>query len=144
MNLGKAALLLAAGAALVLINSIRFRGRKAYDELDGFVTAEPECAPEENAETPDDAPNTQTCRAEILEARREMDPVTLQGWSRVTFLCEDGETRKMYFPGENGVYLLRGEKGALEHREGAFVSFEKDSGEIVGALYHIPAEAREE
>lgn len=144
MNLGKAALLLAAGAALVLINGIRFRSRKPYAELDGFVTDEPECTTDENAETYDEEKETETCRAEILEARREMDPVTLQGWSRVIFLCEDGETRKMYFPGENGVYLLKGERGVLEHHEGAFVSFEKDSGEIVGALYHIPAEDREE
>lgn len=88
-------------------------------------------------EETDDQTPTQMVRATIRSARREMDPVTLQGWSRVIFTCEDGEERKMYFPGENGVYLTAGESGILEHRDGAFVSFEKDSGEVVGALYHI-------
>lgn len=87
---------------------------------------------------------TETVRATIREACRDMDPVTLQGWSRVIFSCEDGAERKMQFPGENGLYLTEGESGLLEHRNGAFVSFEKDSGEIVGALYHIPAENGEE
>lgn len=85
----------------------------------------------------DELPPSQSIRATIKSARREMDPVTLQGWSRVIFACEDGEERKMYFPGDNGIYLTAGEDGLLEHRDGAFVSFEKDSGEIVGALYHI-------
>lgn len=83
---------------------------------------------------------TSTVRATIKSARREMDPVTLQGWSRVIFNCDDGVERKMFFPGDNGVFLVAGESGILEHREGSFVSFEKDSGEIVGAMYHIMPE----
>ena len=89
---------------------------------------------------PEELAPSQTIRATIRSARREMDPVTLQGWSRVIFDCEDGQERKMYFSGPNGVYLTAGEEGILEHRDGVFVSFEKDSGEIVGALFHIPAE----
>ena len=80
---------------------------------------------------------TQTVRAEIRSARRDLDPVTLQGWSRVTFLCEDGVERKMQFSGDNGVYLTKGETGVLEHLNGKFISFEKDSGEIVAPLYHL-------
>lgn len=93
--------------------------------------------PAENLPAQEDAVQTQCVPATIKSARREMDPVTLQGWSRVIFTCEDGKERKMYFPGENGVYLTAGERGILEHRDGAFVSFEKESGEIVGALYHL-------
>ncbi len=85
----------------------------------------------------EDAAQTQSVRAVIKAAQRDMDPVTLQGWSRVIFTCEDGVERKMYFPGKNGVYLVAGEHGLLEHRDGAFVSFEKDSGELVTPMYHL-------
>lgn len=95
------------------------------------------------AEPEEKAAETQTVRAVIKSAHRDMDPVTLQGWSRVIFNCEDGEERKMYFPGENGVYLVASEAGVLEHRDGAFVSFEKDSGEIVTPLFHLLPESEE-
>lgn len=85
----------------------------------------------------------QTCRAEILDACRDMDPVTLQGWSRVSFLCEDGETRKFTFAGVNGLYLVSGEKGLLEYRGKALVGFEKDSGEYVSPLFHVLPETEE-
>lgn len=98
--------------------------------------AETEMNEDDTAEEETLAPS-QMVRATIKSARREMDPVKLQGWSRVIFTCEDGEERKMYFSGPNGVYLTEGENGVLEHRDGRFISFEKDSGEIVGAMYHI-------
>lgn len=82
-------------------------------------------------------------RATIKSAARDHDPVTLQGWSRVTFSCEDGEERKMQFQGENGVYLVKGETGLLEHRNGSFVSFTKDSGEVVAALYRLRPDEEE-
>lgn len=143
MKLETIAKLLLGGAALALLFNIRHERRHANENTGEAVLTDAEESVQEDSAGEDTA-QTETCRAEILEARREMDPVTLQGWSRVTFRCEDGEERKMYFPGENGIYLLKGETGMLEHRDGAFVSFEKDSGEIVGALYHIPADGTEE
>lgn len=144
MKLATIVKLVLAGAAAAAMIGLKFWKTDRAEsemELDAFPEGEG-FEPAEDAG--EEAAQTQTCRAEIIEARREMDPVTLQGWSRVTFRCEDGEERKMYFPGENGVYLLKGENGLLEHCDGKFVSFEKDSGEIVGALYHIPAGETEE
>lgn len=86
---------------------------------------------------------TETVMATIKKLRRDLDPVTLTRWSGVVFTCDDGVERKMYFPGENGVYLMVGERGLLEHRDGAFVSFEKENGEIITPLFHIPAEQEE-
>lgn len=99
-------------------------------------------AENENAEEMD--AGTETVMATIKKLRRDLDPATLTRWSGVVFTCDDGVERKMYFPGENGVYLMVGERGLLEHRDGAFVSFEKENGEIVTPLFRIPAGREEE
>lgn len=120
---------------------------KKLGEILGDDAADAPDEEQQLAEMADDAsqPKAQTTyvRAVIKSAKRDLDPVTLQGWSRVTFTCEDGAEMKMCFPGSNGVHLVAGEAGLLEHSDGAFVSFEKDSGEIVAALYHIPADTEE-
>ena len=120
---------------------------KKLGEILGNDTADAPDGEKQLAEMADDAPQpeaqTTYVRAVIKSAKRDLDPVTLQGWSRVTFTCEDGTEMKMCFPGSNGVHLISGEAGLLEHSDGAFVSFEKDSGQIVAALYHIPADTEE-
>ena len=78
--------------------------------------------------------------AVIRESCRAMDPITLRGASKLSFTCEDGVKRDFFVPGENGVHLVAGERGILEYHGNTFVSFTKESGEIVGALYHIPPE----
>lgn len=83
------------------------------------------------------------CRACVKESNRAMDFMTLQGASRVTFLTEDGQTLKFHIPGESGAFLFKGDEGLLEYRDQTFLSFVKDSGEVVGAMYHIPAEETE-
>ncbi len=83
------------------------------------------------------------CRARVEESFRAMDFMTLQGASRVTFRTEDGQKLKFHIPGESGMFLKQGDTGILEYREQTFLSFVKDSGEIVGAMYHIPAEDTE-
>lgn len=106
------------------------------------VPATDACVEEDEAgEEPQE--ESRVCRAEILEACRDLDPVTLQGWSRVSFLCEDGVTRKFIFAGVNGLYLASGETGLLEYRGKAFVGFEKDSGEYITPLFHVLPEAEE-
>lgn len=120
---------------------------KGLFDTEGTIPEVQESEPQDDDESADEEEQeepAETVRATIKAASRDMDPVTLQGWSRVTFTCEDGEERKMYFPGENGVHLVAGERGILEHRNGAFISFEKDSGEVVGVLFHIPAGEEEE
>ena len=129
-------ILLLAGAALLAAAAVIRPVHKEADEM-------PDEETNKNDESADETP-TQTVRATIKTASRDLDPVTLKGWSRGIFTCEDGEERKMYFEGDNGVYLTKGETGILTHRDGAFVSFEKDSGEVVGALFHIPADAKED
>ena len=117
------------------------------DEVEERTDEEPdmdEDEPVNDAEAEQtDMPESQTCRAEILETCRDLDPVTLQGWSRVSFLCEDGETRKFTFAGVNGVHLVSGETGLLEYRGAAFVGFEKDSGEYISPLFHVLPDAEE-
>lgn len=83
------------------------------------------------------------CRASVEAASRAMDFMTLQGASRVTFRLEDDRKLKFYIPGESSAHLLRGDQGVLEYRGQTFLSFVKDSGEVVGALYYIPAEDTE-
>jgi len=82
--------------------------------------------------------------AVIKESCREMDPITLRGASRLSFQCDDGQKRDFFVPGESGVYLVAGERGSLEYQGTTFISFTKESGEVVGALYHIPAEEVDE
>lgn len=140
----------AAGAAAMLF---RHGPQDVVDEEEPVCANPPADVPEAEKAALNDADEApegaggpeenQTCRAEILEACRDMDPVTLQGWSRVSFLCEDGETRKFTFAGANGLYLVSGEKGLLEYRGKGFVGFEKDSGEYVSPLFHVPPETEE-
>ena len=94
------------------------------------------------AETIEEIPSSQLVWAEIRRVKHDMNPVTLSSWTRIVCDCEDGVERKMSFDGENGMYLSEGDTGMLEHRDGVFVSFEKDSGEVVAPLYHIPAEEK--
>lgn len=81
--------------------------------------------------------------ASVLESSRAMDPLTLQGASRVTFDCEDGKKRKLLIPGPNGVFLTKGDKGLLTFAGSAFISFEKDDGEFVSPLFHTLPDGRE-
>lgn len=102
--------------------------------------AKPASAPQE-AEEPavdkEDQAETATVRASIRHVKHDMDPVTLKGWTRLVCDCEDGVERKMTFEGATGVYMTDGEKGLLEHRDGVFVSFTKDSGEVITPMYRL-------
>ena len=94
-------------------------------------------------DAPDDAGVemvTVSVRAQITRVRNDMNPVTLRAWTRLECRTEFGEEMQMSFDGEYGIFLKAGETGVLEHRDGAFVSFTKDSGEVVAVLYRIPAE----
>ncbi|MBQ2954745.1 MAG: hypothetical protein IJE07_14540 [Clostridia bacterium] len=84
---------------------------------------------------------TTAVRATLRKVKHDMNPVTLQGWTRIICDCEDGVERTMSFDGDTGVYLMAGESGLLEHRDGVFVSFTKDSGEMVTKLYRMLPEA---
>lgn len=152
--MGKLAIAFLLGAAAGAVAMLFGRGpQDVVDEaepvhVDLPADVQEEGEPEvcEADETPEEAglpEENQTCRAEILEACRDMDPVTLQGWSRVRFLCEDGEERKFTFAGVNGLYLVSGETGLLEYRGKAFIGFEKDSGEYVSPLFHMLPETEE-
>lgn len=82
--------------------------------------------------------------AVVTAAWRAMDPVSFKGASVVTFLLEDGEERTLHIPGDNGQHLQVGDRGLLESQGDQFISFVKENGEVVGALYHIPANAVQE
>lgn len=99
--------------------------------------AQEPAAEAEEAVTLEPSPETRTVRAMIRRVKHDMNPVTLRGWTRIVCDCEDGAERTMSFDGETGVYLAAGESGLLEHREGVFVSFTKDSGEVVTGLYRL-------
>lgn len=130
----------AAGAATHYL--LRSRSEKQTDEEAAQPTTTYELDHEEAVIDGAEAAPVE-CRARVEEAMRAMDFMTLQGASRVTFCTEDGQKLKFHIPGENGAYLAKGDEGLLEYREQTFISFVKDSGEVVGAMYHIPAEDTE-
>lgn len=130
----------AAAAACLFLRKGSPQGQ-ADEQAAWLFTAEPDKSDEkcddDNEQNTADEGGVMTCQAEILETCRDLDPVTLQGWSRVRFLCEDGEKRKFFFSGSNGLYLASGEKGMLEYRGKEFIGFTKDSGEYVSPLFHV-------
>lgn len=80
--------------------------------------------------------------ASVRESSRAMDPLTLQGASRVTFDCADGKKRKFIIPGQNGAFLTKGDRGLLTFAGSAFISFEKEDGEFISPLFHTAPERR--
>lgn len=131
-------ILLVAGAALLAAACmLKSRGDEAPD-----IEAQP---PADAAAEAEEAGGTETVRATLRSVKHDMNPVTLQGWTRIVCDCGDGVVRKMSFDGETGVYLAAGESGLLEHHDGVFVSFTKDSGEVVAKLYRmLPEDGQEE
>lgn len=76
---------------------------------------------------------------QISSIQRDMNPLTLQGQSIVTFTGGDAPDVVFTIPSASGQYLRTGEWGMLEVQGDQFLSFTKDSGEIVGAMYHVPS-----
>lgn len=81
--------------------------------------------------------------AQVVSAVRAMDPVTFTGASRVTFRLPDGTEKRLHIPGDSGTHLIPGDCGMLAFSGDQFICFEKDNGEIVGALYYMPAPEEE-
>lgn len=79
--------------------------------------------------------------AVVTDNRRESSVITLKGWNVVSFRLEDGEERTFHIQGEQGRYLQEGDQGTLTYQEGAFLSFVKENGETVGAMYYLPPNA---
>lgn len=134
--------LLAAGAAGCLFLKESGAEQEDSDELSGQEATAAEEIGGAFAKGAQDAPAQ--CSAVVEDACRAMDIITLQGASRVTFRTADGQKRKYLIPGEGGLHLRPGDEGTLEYHGQTFISFTKESGEIVGALYYIPAEDTEE
>lgn len=82
--------------------------------------------------------SAKTVPAQVISASRAMDPVTFTGASRVTFRLPGGEKR-LIIPGDSGTHLIPGDSGMLVFSGDQFICFEKENGEIVGALYYAPA-----
>ena len=138
--------LIAGAAALVAAAFVTGVGRQNASE-EGSVNGQETLQNADDRQVADElAPvdgfqaDTQFVRATIRTVKRDMHPLKLQSWTRIVCDCEDGVERAMSFDGENGIYLAAGDTGILEHRDDVFVSFEKDTGEVVAVLYHIPAE----
>lgn len=118
-------------------------GKLVYDALnqpspyEADETRQPDAADEASAVG-------DTCRAVVTGAYREMDPITLQARTVVTFCLPDESTWQAGVSGEGGQYLQPGDEGLLERSGDVFLSFVKDSGEVIGAMYYIPASAAEE
>jgi len=98
-----------------------------------------EMEPEEQLET---AIQTEAISAVVMESNRAMDPLTLQGASRVKLDCADGKKRKFVIPGPNGAFLIKGDSGCLTFAGSSFISFEKDSGEFISPLFRTVPENR--
>ena len=131
-------LIAAAGVAAMLFG----RPQEEAPEQQEPALEDDEASEAETMDAPEDEvvavlPGETECRAEIVESCREMNPLTLLGGSRITFLCEDGEKRKFFIDGDNGVYLQAGERGVLTYRNTTFICFEKENGDLVGAMYFV-------
>lgn len=118
-------------------------GKLVHDVLnqpgqEGEVSSAPN---EDTAEAPEEV---HTCRAVVREAFRAMDPITLQARTAVVFVLPDDSTWKAFIQGEGGSHLLPGDEGLLERSGDVFLSFAKDSGEVIGAMYYVPAAPEEE
>ncbi len=96
----------------------------------------------EDDEEDEDAPLAEpvTVRALVIASCRTMDPLALTAASLVTFRNAEGAERTLLVPGEGGLHLLPEEEGLLTSSGDLFISFEKDNGEVIGAMYYIPAE----
>ncbi|MBQ8201821.1 MAG: hypothetical protein IJZ74_08645 [Clostridia bacterium] len=94
-------------------------------------------------ETEEPIPMTDAA-AQVLASSRTMDPVTLCPASLVTFVMEDGRERRLSVRGEGGIHLQIGDRGLLQTQGDDFICFEKDNGEVIGAMYYIPAPSPEE
>lgn len=105
---------------------------------------EPVPASEEEPEDEPPAAQEVSVEAEVTASCRAMEITTLTGASRVTFRLADGTSKKMYIPGDSGVYLKPGDRGTLVYANDVFICFEQASGAVVGAMYYIPAEQPEE
>lgn len=112
------------------------------EERDENESLKWEAAPADHEESPGDVRKSQKTNATVLEASRAMDPLTLQGASRVTFECPDEQKRKFFIPGQNGAFLKVGDKGVLTFSGATFISFEKEDGEFISPLFHTVPDRR--
>ncbi len=133
--------ILAGAAAAALVGTL-FHSASQKDDEPAIPDAVDEAEELEDGAA-EESVETTIVPAVIKSVRHDHDPVTLSGWTRLVCSCEDGTELTMSFSGNTGVYLTVGERGLLEHREGAFVSFEKENGEIVTPMYHMTPEAEE-
>lgn len=91
---------------------------------------------------PADMIQNEVIGAVVIESSRAMDPLTLQGASRVKMECADGKKRKFVIPGPNGAFLIKGDRGLLTFAGSSFISFEKESGEFICPLFRTVPENR--
>ena len=72
---------------------------------------------------------------------RAMDPLSLNPASVVTFTTYDGTELEVVIRGEGGLHVAQHDAGFLTMNGDVFVSFEKENGEIIGAMYYVPVQA---
>lgn len=136
----------AALAAAAAAAGLKNRHAAQDDPYHAQAAPVPEAAEAEVTEPADDEEESlppEAVPAQVVSAARAMDPVTFAGASRVTFRLQDGTEKRLHIPGDNGTHLIPGDSGMLAFSGDQFICFEKDNGEIVGALYYMPAPEEE-
>lgn len=129
----RAAWLLAAGAAGWALAKCKAKKTEAQDDPHVVYLSEDEAVI--------DAPavEKEPVAAVVDKCFRRMDPITLTGFTEATFLLADGEKVKLHIAGEGGFHLAEGDAGLLTWSGDQLILFEKESGELIGGMYYVPA-----
>ena len=129
----RAAWLLAAGAAGWALAKRKAKKTEAQDDPHVVYLSEDEAV----IDAP--AAEKEPVAAVVDKCFRRMDPITLTGSTEATFLLADGEKVKLHIAGEGGFHLAEGDAGLLTWSGDQLILFEKESGELIGGMYYVPA-----
>lgn len=127
----RAAVLLAAGAAGWALAQRKQKPAETADEPqvvylsddEAVIDAEPQPVP-----------------ATVKICYRRMDPLSLTPSNEATFLLLDGNEVKLSFAGEGGLHLKAGDRGMLTWKGLRLIRFEKETGEVIGGMFYMPAQ----
>jgi len=78
--------------------------------------------------------------ATVKSCFRRMNPLELNPGNEAVFLLEDGAEIRLNFAGEGGLHLREGDRGLLTWRGMRLIRFEKESGEVIGGMFYMPAQ----
>lgn len=82
----------------------------------------------------------QPVSAAVKTCFRRMNPLSLHPANEAIFLLADGAEIKLNFDGDGGLHLKPGDQGMLTWRGMRLIRFEKETGEVIGGMFYMPAQ----